>query len=150
MILGIVVTLPFCSRPVCLPVLARLAVKDTTSASRLYLARRMIGMLAGALPGRVIHGVGDAAYSGKDLAGLDDSITWTTRLRKDAALSGLAPPPTGKRGRPKLKGGRLPALKILAARAALRPCTGHHRSGRHRSGRHRRPGHRTLCRPMVH
>ena len=30
-VLGIVVTLPFCSRPVCLPVLARLVVKDTTS-----------------------------------------------------------------------------------------------------------------------
>jgi hypothetical protein len=120
-ILGIVVTLPFCSRPVCLPVLARLVVKDTTSASRLYPARRMIDMLAGALPGRVIHGVGDAAYSGKDLAGLDDNIT--SRLRKDAALSGLAPPPTGKRGRPKLKGSRLPALKILAARAAFTQVT---------------------------
>lgn len=122
-ILGIVVALPFCSRPVCLPVLARLVVKDTASASRLYLARRMIDMLAGALPGRVIHGVGDAACSGKDLAGLDDNITWTTRLRKDAALSGLAPPPTGKRGRPKLKGSRLPALKILAARAAFTEVT---------------------------
>lgn len=54
---------------------------------------------AGALPGRVIHGVGDAAYSGKDLAGLGDNITWTTWLRKDAALFDLAPPPTGKRGR---------------------------------------------------
>jgi len=60
-VLGIVVTLPSCSRPVCLPVLARLVVKDTTSASRLYLARRMIDMLAGALAGRVIHGVGDAS-----------------------------------------------------------------------------------------
>jgi hypothetical protein len=77
-ILGIVVALPFCSRPVCLPVLARVVVKDTASASRLYLARRMIDMLAGALPGRVIHGVGDAAYAGKGLAGLDDNITLTT------------------------------------------------------------------------
>ena len=120
-VLGIVVTLPFCTRPVCLPVLARLVVKGTTSASRLYLARRMIDMLADALPGRVIHGVGDAAYSGKDLAGLDDRITWTTRLRKDAALYDLPPARTGQRGRPKLKGDRLPALKILAARAAFTP-----------------------------
>jgi hypothetical protein len=59
-ILGIVVTLPFCSRPVCLPVLARLVVKNTTSASRLYLARAMIEALAEALPSRTIHGVGDA------------------------------------------------------------------------------------------
>jgi hypothetical protein len=118
-IAGIVVTLPFLARPVCLPVLARLVVKHTTSASRLYLARAMIEALAGALPGRQIHGVGDAAYSGKDLRGLDDRITWTTRLRKDAALYGLAPPRTRKRGRPKLKGDRLPALKVLAARAAF-------------------------------
>ncbi len=116
---GIVVTLPFLTRPVCLPVLARLVVKNTTSSSRLYLARRMIESLAAALPGRTIHGVGDAAYSGKDLGGLDDPITWTTRLRADAALHDLPPGPTGRRGRPRLKGGRLPALKILAARATF-------------------------------
>ena len=120
-ILGIVVSLPFLSRPVCLPVLARLVVKNTTSASRLYLARAMIEALAGALPGRTIHGVGDAAYSGKDLRGLDDRITRATRLRKDAALYDLPPARTGQRGRPKLKGDRLPALKILAARAAFTP-----------------------------
>jgi|GEM_PF-2296715 len=34
-------TLPFCSRPVCLPVMFRLVVKGTNSASRLWLARRM-------------------------------------------------------------------------------------------------------------
>lgn len=118
-IAGIVVTLPFLTRPVCLPVLARLVVKNTTSSSRLYLAAAMIEALARALPGRTIHGVGDAAYSGKDLAGLDDRITWTTRLRKDAALFDLAPAPTGKRGRPKLKGDRLPTLKALAARATF-------------------------------
>jgi len=122
-ILGIVVSLPFLSRPACLPVLARLVVKNTTSASRLHLARAMIEALAGALPGRTIHGVGDAAYSGKDLRGLDDRITWTTRLRKDAALYDLPPARTGRRGRPKLKGERLPALKILAARAVFSPVT---------------------------
>ena len=55
-VLGIVVSVPFLSRPVCLPVLARLVVKNTTSASRLYLARRLLEMLAGTLPGRTIHG----------------------------------------------------------------------------------------------
>jgi hypothetical protein len=122
-ILGIIVTLPFTTRPVCLPVLARLVVKNTTSASRLYLARAMIEALARELPGQTIHGVGDAAYSGKDLRGLDDRITWTTRLRKDAALFGLPPARSGKRGRPKVKGDRLPTLKILAARAAFTQVT---------------------------
>ncbi len=105
---GIVVTLPFPARPACLPVLARLVVKNTTSSSRLYLARRMIESLAAALPGRTIHGAGDAAYSGKDLSGLDDRIAWTTRLRAGAALYDLPPGPTGRRGRPRLKGGRPP------------------------------------------
>jgi hypothetical protein len=122
-ILGIIVSLPFIGRPVCLPVLARLVVKNTTSSSRLYLARTMIEALAGVLPGRIIHGVGDAAYSGKDLRGLGDRITWTTRLRKDAALYDLAPARTGQRGRPKVKGDRLPALKILAARAVFTQIT---------------------------
>ncbi|MGH8880619.1 MAG: transposase, partial [Stackebrandtia sp.] len=109
---GIVVPLPFSARPVCLPVLARLVVKnsmannsmannsmvtDSPSASRRDLARAMIETLAAALPGRTVHGVGDAAYSGKGLTGLDEGITWTTRLRADAALHHLTPPRTGRR-----------------------------------------------------
>lgn len=54
-IAGIIVTLPFVNRPVCLPVVARLVVKNTTSASRLWLARRMVEDLARALPDRAIH-----------------------------------------------------------------------------------------------
>ena len=42
------------SRPVAVPVLAKLVIKGTISASRLWLARRMAQMLAGALPGRRI------------------------------------------------------------------------------------------------
>ena len=99
-IAAIVTDLPFCSRPVALPVLARLVVKDTTSASRLWLARRMAEALAGALPGRAIDVVADAAYAGKELRQLPPGITWTTRLRKDAALHGLPPERTGRRGRP--------------------------------------------------
>ncbi len=61
------------------------------------------------------------ACSGKDLEGLGEKVTWTTRLRADAALHGLAPAPSGRCGRPRLKGGGLPALKILAACAAFTP-----------------------------
>ena len=63
-IAAIVVKLPIISRPVAVPVLAKLVTKDTSSASRLWLARRMAVMLAGALPGRDIHLTGDAAYAG--------------------------------------------------------------------------------------
>src|SRR5438477_13041140 len=49
---AIVCRLPMVRRPVAIPVLAKLVIKDTNSASRLWLARRMAGTLAGALPGR--------------------------------------------------------------------------------------------------
>ena len=122
-IAGIVVTLPMLSRPVCLPVLARLVVKGTNSKSRLWLARRMATDLAAALPGRAICVVGDAAYAGKELRALPGTVTWTTRLRKDAALHELPPPRTGRRGRPRVKGARLPALAALATTASFTPVT---------------------------
>ncbi len=122
-IAGIVVTLPMVSRPVCLPVLAKLVVKGTNSGSRLWLARRMTEDLAAALPGRIICVTGDAAYAGKELRKLPATVTWTTRLRKDAALHELPPPRTGRRGRPRVKGGRLPSLEHIAATAAFTPVT---------------------------
>ena len=63
-IAAIVVRLPFLNRPVAVPALAKLVIKDTASASRLWLARRMAQMIARALPGRKIHIAGDAAYAG--------------------------------------------------------------------------------------
>src|SRR6266581_6396443 len=120
---AIVVRLPMISRPVAIPVLAKLVIKDTNSASRLWLARRMTEMLAGALPGRDIHVVADSAYAGGELKKLPPQVTWTTRLRKDAALHGLPPQRTGKRGRPRQKGDRLPALAGLAATAAFTEVT---------------------------
>jgi DDE superfamily endonuclease len=122
---AIIVTLPFCSRPVALPVLARLVHKDIkpVPASRLALARQMAAALAAALPGRDIHVAADAAYAGKELRRLPAHVTWTTRLRKDAALYELAPPRTGRRGRPRVKGKRLPSPEALAATAPLAPVT---------------------------
>jgi hypothetical protein len=122
-ITAIVVRLAFTSRPVALPVLAKLVVKGTNSASRLWLARRMTQMIAGALPGRDVHVVTDAAYAGNKLKKLGPQATWTTRLRKDAALYELPPARTGKRGRPRAKGPRLPSLTHLAARAGFAPAT---------------------------
>jgi hypothetical protein len=120
---AVVVRLPMISRPVAIPVLAKLVIKDTNSASRLWLARRMTESLAGALPGRRIRVVADSAYAGGELKKLPARVTWTTRLRKDAALYGLPPARTGKRGRPRTRGDRLPALAKLAATAAFAPVT---------------------------
>lgn len=122
-VLAVIVWLPCCSRPVALPVLAKLVVKGTQSASRLWLARRMTQMLADALPGRDIHVPADSAYAGEELKKLGKEVTWTTRLRKDAALHQLPPARTGRRGRPRVKGSRLPSLAELAATAQFTPVT---------------------------
>ncbi|HEV8559197.1 MAG TPA: transposase [Actinophytocola sp.] len=101
---GIVVRLPFCTAPVCLPVLFRLWAGKGT-ASPVELAGELLGLIAAQFGGRRVHGVGDAAYHGKPL--LVPHTTWTTRLPANAALYDLAPPRTGRRGRPALKGARL-------------------------------------------
>src|SRR5258708_36218375 len=49
-IAAIVVRLPTVRRPVAIPVLAKLVIKNTSSASRLWLARRMTAMLARPCP----------------------------------------------------------------------------------------------------
>ena len=51
------------------------------------------------------------------------SVTWTTRLRSNASLYQLAPPPTGKRGRPRLKGKKLPSLAELSEEPAFTEAT---------------------------
>jgi hypothetical protein len=123
-IAGIVLTIPVLGRVVCLPVLARLVRKgDGDAASRLKLARQMMGEIAENLPGRTVHGVGDAAYAGKELCKLPANVTWTTRVRKDADLHRPAPPRTGRRGRPRLKGDKLPKLEQIAAGLAFTPAT---------------------------
>jgi hypothetical protein len=73
-------------RPVAIPAQDWLVIKDTSSASRLWLARRMTEMLAGALPGRDIRVVADSACAGGELNKLPARVSWTTRLHKDAGL----------------------------------------------------------------
>ena len=122
-VLAVRVFLPMVSRPVAVPVMAKLVIKDTTSASRLRLARRMVTRLARELPGRQLHVTADSAYAGQELRQLPDGVTWTTRLRSNAALHDLPPERTGKKGRPRKKGDRLPALAKIAAAAAFSQVT---------------------------
>jgi hypothetical protein len=122
-VLGIIVRLPFMSRPVAVPVMAKLVIKGSNSKSRLWLARRMAEQLAAALPGRRIRVVADSAYAGRELKGLPPQVSWTTRLRKDAALHALPPARTGRPGRPRVKGDRLPSLAQIAATAKFSQVT---------------------------
>jgi len=118
-LVGIVVTLPFSSRPTCLPVLFRLwGGKGTTTP--VQLARTLVGLLARAFPDRAIHLVADAAYHGKPLQDLPARVTWTTRIQRNAVLYQPTPPPTGKRGRPRTKGDRIGTPAQAAAGATWR------------------------------
>ena len=133
---GIVVHLPFCTRPVCLPVLARLilpgkkarAKKSKKAApapgTKVTAAAGLITLLAAAFPGRPIHVVADAAYHGPAIRHLPPAVTWTCRLRANAVLYDMAPPrPPGTRGRPRRKGDRLGTPGQLAAAARWAPAT---------------------------
>ena len=111
---AIVVRLPFCSSPAALPVLFRLW-RGKGTASQVELAAQMIRLLAGAFGGRVVHGVGDAAFHGQAL--IAAGATWTTRLPANAVLYGPEPPRTGKRGRPRVKGDRMGTCAQIAAQA---------------------------------
>jgi hypothetical protein len=128
---GIVVALPFCSRPACLPVLARLHVpgkgkavkprRQAAPASTVSAAVALVTRLAGAFPGRAVHVVADAHCHGPALRDLPPGVTWTTRLPRNAVLYALAPPPVRKPGRPPRKGPRLGTPADLAAAAAWTP-----------------------------
>jgi hypothetical protein len=129
---GIIVALPFCTRPVCLPVLARLHVpgrgrtgrkarRRAAPASTVSCAVALVALLAGAFPGRAVHVVADAHYHGPALRDLPGNVTWTTRLPKNAVLYALAPPRVRKPGRPPRKGPRLGTWAEVAAAASWTP-----------------------------
>ncbi|HJP78231.1 MAG TPA: transposase [Pseudonocardiaceae bacterium] len=118
---AIIVTLPFLSRPVALPVLAALAVKG--GASKPDLARDLVDLIAERFADREIHVVADAAYGCGAFMGLGDGMTMTTRAKANAVFSQMAPPRTGKRGRPKLKGERIGTPADISASATWRTVT---------------------------
>jgi hypothetical protein len=131
---ALLVTVPFCTREIALPVLVRLHVpgkkdkkqknekKGTGSAkgaagqpaakkppaqkgpSKVDTAAAPVSLLAAAFPDRTVHVVADAAYHGPALRNLPANVTWTCRIPRNAKLYALAPPRTGKRGRPRKKG----------------------------------------------
>ncbi len=114
-VVGVIVHLLFVTRAICLPILARLWIPGDPDHTPLMLARELLDLVCGHLGDRPVHLVGDAAYIGKPLRGLPKRVTVTARLRSDAALYAPPPPPTGRPGRPPVKGHRLPQLIVIAA-----------------------------------
>src|SRR6476619_2596000 len=112
---GIIVHLPFLSRPVCLPVLARLWRPRHTG--KIAHARDLAELIAARYPDRTVRVVGDAAYVGERLRDVDGRITWTSQLKVTSVLHELPPPRTGRSGRPRTRGPRLGTPTDLAAAA---------------------------------
>lgn len=111
-VVAIVVRLPFLRRPVALPVLFRL--QATRADSKHELAAQLIALIARRHPDRRVDLVGDAHYAGPVLV-CQPNVTLTARLRTNAALHELPPARTGKRGRPRATGARLPSLTQIAS-----------------------------------
>ena len=116
---AVLARLPFCSREVCLPVLARLHLPGKGAGpGKVETAAALASLLALAFPGRIVHVVADAAYHGPALRALPENVTWTCRIPRNAVLYDLPPPRTGRRGRPRTKGARLGTADDIAAAAA--------------------------------
>ncbi len=108
------VTPPWGGCPLGLPLNMRVHRKG--GPTTVELAAHMIGEIAGWLPGRQLHLYADGAYATLVGADLPRTVV-TSRLRRDAALYEPAPPRTGRPGRPRTKGARLPTPPELAAAA---------------------------------
>lgn len=115
-VITLTINAPWGGTPVAIPVNVRVHKKHDPMTTIAHAAA-MIGEIAGWLPGRCVHLVADGAYATLAGAGLPRTHL-TSRMRRDAALFEPAPPRTGRRGRPRTRGDRLPTPTGLADAAA--------------------------------
>ena len=139
-VVGVVVHVPFMNRAVCMPVRITLWTpkpktqdrkgktrQDTTAVaakncpSKVAIAKTAVLSIAARYPDRAICVTGDAAYVSQALRGMPTRVSWTSRLRCNAALHEFPPPRTGRRGRPRTRGARLPGLAQIARDAMFTP-----------------------------
>lgn len=107
---------PWGGQPLGLPINMRLYRKGGPTHNE--LAEAMIVEVAGWLDKRTLRLGCDGAYA--SLAGASLPRTHVvSRMRRDAALYEPAPPRTGKRGRPRKKGARLPTPAQIAAQTKV-------------------------------
>jgi hypothetical protein len=114
--------IPWARRVWALPFLTALCPSERYYAQRLRApkkltdwARQVLLQVKRWLPERALVVVADSSFAALELlAAVRGRLTVITRLRLDAALFAPAPPrPTGRAGRPRRKGGRLPTLKAV-------------------------------------
>ena len=90
------VQLPFLSRPVCLPVLARLWRPRHTG--KIAHAQQLAELIAARYPDRTVHVVGDAAYVRERVREVDGRISWTSRGEGHLGGARTAPAPDAPGG----------------------------------------------------
>lgn len=114
-------------RPFSLPVLVRLYLNKKQAArwrrklrTRPQLAVELLEILCRHRQNNRFHVVADSAYGGASvLANLPKNCDLTSRLGQDARLYAAPPEPTGRRGRPRVRGEKLPTpAEMLDGRAA--------------------------------
>ena len=122
----LLVEIPWASRVWALPFLSALAPSERYAAKRgrrhkkiTEWAWQLLLLVRRWYPQREIMAVADRAYASLKLLSrcrsLSKPVTFVTHLRLDAALYEPAPPRhPGQRGRPRLKGERLPNLSVVA------------------------------------
>ena len=95
----------------------------------------MIDMVLKRFPGRTVELVMDGAYASKAWRGLPDRVSVTTRMRANARVHKLAAESRqpGQKGRPPLKGRKLPTLAEIAETAVFRQVTVTGPDGRERT-----------------
>jgi hypothetical protein len=125
--LMLLVPIPWAGRTWALPFLTALAPSERYDRQHRRRhktladwARQLLLVVRRWWPDRVVVAVADSSYAVIDLLAAVQSwphpVTIITRLRLDAALYAPAPPRrAGQRGRPRLKGHRLPTLATRAA-----------------------------------
>ena len=102
---------PWGGMPIGVPLGVRLHRKGGPTTTE--LAAEIMTELSSWLPGRFFSLCCDGAYATLAGRGLPRTIL-TSRMRRDAAIYEQAPPRTGRRGRPRIKGARLPIPAKLA------------------------------------
>lgn len=118
----LLVKVPFMKRTVALPFLVVLSPSEATSKkigkrhkSPQRQAEQVCQLLRRWYPNRPLRVVADAGYATQGLMRICKKlkIQFVTRARSNTRFFELAPPRTGKKGRPRTKGERLPSLKEL-------------------------------------
>lgn len=117
-ILALRVPSPWGGEPLALPIMACLRRKGEAELSQVELAVTLVSQLGRWLPQHRFRVVADGAYASLLRYHLPRTVV-VTRLRRDAAIYQLAPPRTGRRGRPRTKGDRLPTPAVLATQVTI-------------------------------